>query len=93
MGKLQVLFISILNILNLSSVLDGVKYEDYCCPFKICRKQITTIEPSKHTFIKNKREVGIFNNKGAKKIAEFSYQYSSSNTRKFSLGSDVGVNS
>ena len=89
MGKVQFLFISIINILSLSSVLAGISYDNYCCYFGICRKQIITTGPTKHTSIKNKREVGTFNNKGVNKAAEFSYQYTSSNSRKLSLGNDI----
>ena len=91
MGK-QFLFIAILYILSVSSVLSGVRYEGYFCLFKECRKQITTTGPRTSTSIKNKKEAGTFSNKGNKSYGDFSYNYSSSNSRKFSAGLDVGAN-
>lgn len=88
----QFLFIAILYILNLSSVLGGVRYEGYFCWFAECRKKITTTGPTTRTSIKNKKEAGTFSNKGNKSSGEFSYNYKSSNSRKFSAGLDVGAN-
>ena len=92
MGKVHAFFIAMLNILSLSTVLAGTQYEYYICIFKDCRKQITTPAPSITKVPTNRREVGSFNNKGEKKSAQFTYQYSSSNTRRFSPGVDVGFN-
>jgi hypothetical protein len=91
MGK-QFLFIAILYILSVSSVLAGVRTEGYFCWFKECRKKITTTGPRTSTSIQNKKEAGTFNNKGIQSYGDFSYSYSSSNSRKFSAGLDVGAN-
>ncbi len=88
----QFLFIATLYILSLSSVLASIRTEEYFCWFEKCRKKITTTGPSTHTSIKNKKEAGTYNNKGNKSSAEFSYNYKSSNSRKFSAGLDVGAN-
>jgi len=92
MRNVQALFIAMLNILSLSSVLSGTQYEYYICVLKDCRKQITTSGPSISKKISNRREVGSFNNKGGKSTAKFTYQYTSSNTRKFSLGANISFN-
>ena len=91
MGK-QFLFIALLYILSASSVLASVRYEGYFCLFKECRKQITTTGPKTFTTVKNKKEAGTFSNKGNKSYGDFSYNYSSSNSRKFSAGAEVGAN-
>ena len=88
----QFLFIATLYILSLSSVLAGVKTEEYFCLFGRCRKQITTTGPVTSTSIKNMKEVGTFNNKGVQSTGQFAYQYKSSNSRKFNAGLDVGAN-
>ena len=88
----QFLFIAILYILSLSSVLAGVRYEGYFCLFGECRKKITTTGPATRTSIKNRKEAGTFSNKGNKSSGEFSYNYKSSNSRKFNAGLDVGAN-
>ena len=92
MRSVQALFIAILNILSLSSVLAGTQYDYYICILKDCRKRITTTGPSISTKTSNRREVGSFNNKGGKSAAKFVYQYTSSNTRKFSLGVGASFN-
>ena len=92
MRSVQALFIAILNILSLSSVLSGTQYEYYICVFKDCRKRITTTGPSISKKTSNRREVGSFNNKGGKNTAKFTYQYTSSNTRKINLGADISFN-
>ena len=92
MRNIQALFIAMLNILSLSSVLAGTKYEYYLCVFKDCRKEIFTPAPSVRKTTANRREVGSFNNKGGSSPAQFAYQYTSSNTRKFSPGVSVGFN-
>ena len=88
----QFLFIATLYILSLSSVLAGIKTEEYFCLFEKCRKQVTTTGPTTETKIQNKKEVGTFNNKGVQQAGQFAYQYKSSNTRKFNAGLDVGAN-
>ncbi len=91
MGK-QFLFLALLNILSLSYVFAGVRTEGYFCLFKECRKQITTTGPKSSTSIKNRKEAGTFNNKGVQQTGSFTYSYSSTNSRKFSAGLDIGAN-
>ena len=85
MRNVQALFIAMINILSLSSVF-GKQYEYYLCILKDCRKEIYTQAPSVRKTTANRREVGSFNNKGGKGPAKFTYQYTSSNSRKFSPG-------
>ena len=92
MGKQQIFISAIFYILSLSNVLGDIQYENIFCLFcPPTRRMIDTSKPSIHTSYGNWVLKGTFNNKGINRTAEFSYQYSSTNSRKFTAGLDVGA--
>ena len=92
MGKQQILFVTILYILSLYNVLAGTQYENVNCLFcPPTRKQISTQRPSTSVSYGPFRERGSLNNKGSNKASELSYTYSVTNSRKFSVGAEIGA--
>lgn len=93
MGKQQIFLIAILYMLSLSNVLGAIQYQNIPCIFcPPTRRKIDTSKPSIHTSFSNWVEKGSYNNKESNRESEFSYQYSSTNSRKFTAGLDIGAN-
>ena len=93
MGKQQILFVTILYILSLYNVLAGIQYKRadcFLCP--PTRKEITTPNPTISVTYGQYREVGSLNNKDSNRDSDLGYTYSTTNTRKYTAGIDIGAN-